>query len=188
MRAFLVISHKFRGDVNLNDLPGSGRVDVIARCINAAIFLSHDIRRDVLFYMYAPEIEFLLKIDSSRVKYLNPDERSTAALIRNAVINYRGREETSPGFFARTAGFGDVMEELSSLGPVYYLHEDGRDLRGVGLEENAVFVLSDSVDLSENEEKMVDEIASERISIGPRSVLASHAICVVNNEMDRRGL
>ncbi|HHE75687.1 MAG TPA: tRNA (pseudouridine(54)-N(1))-methyltransferase TrmY, partial [Candidatus Aciduliprofundum boonei] len=42
MRAFLLIGHKFSGDVNLNDLAGSGRIDVITRCINAATFLSHN--------------------------------------------------------------------------------------------------------------------------------------------------
>jgi tRNA (pseudouridine54-N1)-methyltransferase len=189
MRAFAVIAHKFRGDINLNDLPGSGRVDVIARCINSAIFLSHDIRRDVLFYMFAPRVNFLLKIDSSRVKYLNPDERSTAALIRNAYINLGRREESSPGFFPRAAGFDEFLRELASLlAPVYHLHESGRDLRDVEFGQDAVFILSDSMNMSEEEENKVREISSGSVSVGPRSILASHTITIVHNELDRRGL
>ncbi|NPA74634.1 MAG: tRNA (pseudouridine(54)-N(1))-methyltransferase TrmY [Euryarchaeota archaeon] len=188
MRAFAVIAHKFRGDINLNDLPGSGRVDVIARCINSAIFLSHDIRRDVLFYMFAPRVNFLLNIDSSRVKYLNPDERSTAALIRNAYINLGRREESSPGFFPKTASFDEFIAELDSRGTVYYLHEHGRDVRDTNFDDDAVFVLSDSVNLSDEEESRIRSVAEDTLSVGPRSILASHAITIVHNELDRRGL
>ncbi len=188
MRVFAVIAHKFSGDIRLNDLPGSGRVDVIARAINSAIFLSHDIRRDVLFYMYAPKIGFVMKIDSSRVRYLNPDERSTAALIRNAVINHTRREETSPGFFAREATMEEFLDEISSLGEFYLLHEEGDDIRNMEIPRDAVFLLSDSVDLSEDEMREVEGRISAKISVGPKSILASHAICIVNNEMDRRGL
>lgn len=188
MRIFSLIAHKFTGDINLNDLPGSGRVDVIARAINASLFLSHDIRRDVIFYFYAPRAAFMLKIDGSRVRYLNPDERSTAALIRNAYMNRERRDEPSPGFFVKNIDFTGFIEELSSIGAVFYLHEDGRDIREVSIPENAVFILSDSVNLSDEEEKEVMRIARERISVGPKSILASHAICVVNNELDRRGI
>ncbi len=186
MRAFAIIAHKFTGEINLNDLPGSGRVDVIARCINAAIFLSHDIRRDIIFLFYAPKIEARVKVDSSRVRYLNPDERSTAALIRNAVLKIGGERETSPGFFAKEMKFEGFLEELKTLGNVYYLHEDGMDIRMEEIEEPAVFVLSDSMNMSEDEEKKVEQIAKEKLSVGNRSMLASHAICVVNNELDRR--
>nr|AAB88387.1 hypothetical protein [Methanococcus maripaludis] len=33
------------------DLPGSsGRLDLLCRCVNSAFFLSHDMRRDTIFY------------------------------------------------------------------------------------------------------------------------------------------
>ncbi len=187
MRVFAVIAHKFNCEINLNDLPGSGRVDVIARCINAAIFLSHSIRRDVLFFMYAPRCNLRIKIDSSVVRYLNPDERSTAALIRNAVIKREKNEvESSPGFFVKEENFHEFLEELKNFGEIYYLHEEGEDLRGVEFSENSVFVLSDSVNLTEEEEREVKKEANKCVSIGNVSMLASHVICVVNNELDRR--
>lgn len=190
MRAFLIIAHKFRGEINLNDLPGSGRIDVIARCVNSSIFLSHDIRRDVLFFAYFPKINMRLKIDASKVKYLNPDERTTAALIRNAVILANPEKEirSSPGFYVKYATLEDVLGELESLGPVYYLREDGDDIREVELASNASFILSDSVNMSDEEEKMVMRVAKSIISVGPKSLLSSHTISIVHNEMDRRGL
>ncbi len=189
MRAFLVIGHKFRGDINLNDLPGSGRIDVIARCINASIFLSHNIRRDVLFFAFFPRIGVRLKIDSSKVKYLNPDERSTAALIRNAILNLgKGEKRTSPGFYVKKCTLDDVLKELKTMGKVYYLRENGKDIRNVQIEKDAVFVLSDSVNMSEEEEKIVLDVSEEIISVGSRSLLSSHTITIVHNELDRRGL
>jgi len=189
MRSFLVVGHKFRGDINLNDLPGSGRIDVIARCINAAIFLSHNIRRDVLFFAYFPRITTRLKIESSKVKYLNPDERSTAALIRNAIIKMDEKEvKTSPGFYIKRASLQDVLKELSAIGKIYYLREDGKDIREVNFEENSIFVLSDSVNMGEDEEEEILKMAKEIVSVGPRSILSSHAIILVHNELDRRGL
>ncbi len=189
MRAFLVVGHKFKGDINLNDLPGSGRIDVIARCINAAIFLSHNIRRDVIFFAYFPRISTRIKIDASRVRYLNPDERSTAALIRNAILRMDEEEiQSSPGFYVRRSEFREALSELSSLAPVYYLHEDSVDIRSERFSENVSFVLSDSVNFSEEEERIIREMAKTRVSVGPKSILASHAIVIVHNELDRRGL
>lgn len=189
MRAFLVVGHKFRGDINLNDLPGSGRIDVIARCINSAIFLSHDIRRDVLFFAYFPRISARIKIESSRVKYLNPDERSTAALIRNAIIKMSDEEIcSSPGFYVKRESFREVIEEMKNFGKIYYLHEKGEDLRKADLSNNSAFILSDSVNLNSEEEKVIEEVADARISVGPKSILASHTITIVHNELDRRGL
>jgi len=188
MRTFAVIAHKFNGEINLNDLPGSGRVDVIARCINSSIFLSHDIRRDVIFLFFAPKIQTRVKIDSSRVKYLNPDERSTAALIRNAIVKMGGREETSPGFFSENMDFDEFLEEIGAMGKIYYLHEDGEDIRNVEISKNPVFLLSDSVNLSDEEERKIEDMAERKISVSPRIILASHAITIVNNELDGRGL
>ena len=51
-RHFYVKSHaKTSPDINLKDLPGSaGRLDIVARCINAAFWLSYGIRKNVVFH------------------------------------------------------------------------------------------------------------------------------------------
>ena len=189
MRTYLVISHKFYGDINLNDLPGTGRIDVICRCINAAIYLSHAIRRDVIFFAYFSKLSTLLKIDSSRVKYLNPDERSTAALIRNALLRLSDEEvQTSPGFFIKRATFQEALEEVSFLGKLIYLREDGEDIRRISIPQDVAFILSDNINMNEEEENEILKLGTKIASVGPQSLLSSHTIVIINNELDRRGL
>ena len=48
-RRFAIIGNRApsSGKLNLNDLPGDGgRMDVLVRAVNSALFISHDIRRD----------------------------------------------------------------------------------------------------------------------------------------------
>ncbi len=189
MRAFLVIAHKFSGEVNLKDLPGSGRIDVIARCINSSIFLSHSIRRDVYFFAYFPNLNVRIRIDSSKVQYLNPDERSTAGLIKKAMEKIREYEvESTPGIFVKRASFRDILEEINERGKMFYLKENGEDIRKVNLPGNSAFVLGDSMDLTDEEENLLEEYNPVKISVSPKSLLSSHVITIVHNEMDRRGL
>ena len=49
-RWFAIIGHRApsSGALNLNDLAGSGgRMDVLARAVNSALFVSHGIREDL---------------------------------------------------------------------------------------------------------------------------------------------
>lgn len=92
MRYFIIIGHRVTttGDFRLDDIAGgAGRLDILIRCINSAFFLSHDIRRDVELYLICeggsnPPKTILLK--GNELRYLNPDERSTSSLIRNALM------------------------------------------------------------------------------------------------------
>ena len=189
MRSFLVIAHKFSGNINLKDLPGSGRIDVIARCINASIFLSYSIRRNVNFFAFFPNLEMRIKIDSLKVKYLNPDERSTAGLIKKAMENVREYDmESTPGFFIKKASLRDVIDEVSKIGKMYYLKEDGKDIRKVGVPRDSVFVLGDHMDITEEEERILQKYNPITVSVSPKSLLSSHVIIIVHNELDRRGL
>jgi tRNA (pseudouridine54-N1)-methyltransferase len=54
MTLFAIIGHLARtdGGFSINDLPGSGgRMDVLCRCVNTSLFLSHDLRRDTDCYL-----------------------------------------------------------------------------------------------------------------------------------------
>ncbi len=49
MRRFVVVGHKAAssGDFKLDDMAGgAGRLDILLRCVNTSLFLSHSIRRD----------------------------------------------------------------------------------------------------------------------------------------------
>ena len=189
MRTFLVIAHRFSGYVNLKDLPGSGRIDVITRCINASVFLSHAIRQNVNFLVFFPHLQARLKIDSRRVRYLNPDERSIAGLIKKAMEKIKDYEmESTPGFFIKRSSFREVIDEITDMGKLFYLREDGKDIREVDIPTDSSFVLGDQADLTEEEEKVLLQYEPEIVKVSPRSLLSSHVIVIVHNELDRRGL
>jgi tRNA (pseudouridine54-N1)-methyltransferase len=124
---------------------------------------------------------------------LNPDERTTAALLKKALsLNATDRWiRSTPGIYVRTGGLADlqVLREM----PIYYLREDGFDVRDLDLKrdsnaavEEAVFVLGDHIGVSQDDESLLEDLSSKVISVGPISLHADHCIVLINNELDRR--
>ncbi|MGD0056537.1 MAG: tRNA (pseudouridine(54)-N(1))-methyltransferase TrmY [Methanomassiliicoccales archaeon] len=193
MRRFIVIGHRATtsGSFKLDDLcGGAGRLDVLLRCINSAFFLSHDIRRDVEMYLVLlgpPSPPKTLRFVGNELKYLNPDERSTGALVRNALMQkVSGEERSSPGIYISNQSYTELFSNISKETKVIYLKEDGTDIRDVDLPEDVTFVLGDDQDLTPGEEKALMAYQPDRLWLGPISYHADHCITIVNNELDRR--
>ncbi|MCL2148704.1 MAG: tRNA (pseudouridine(54)-N(1))-methyltransferase TrmY [Methanomassiliicoccaceae archaeon] len=193
MRRFVVVGHKAvtTGDFKLDDIAGgAGRLDILVRCVNSAFFLSHDIRKDTELFLVLQggcDPPKTVRFAGSELRYLNPDERSTSALIRNALMKRvgEGEERSSPGIYVSKASFADVIGALSEKGGMVYLREDGADVRAGGLPPDPVFVLSDNVDLTEEEERVLLGHGAMEVSIGPHSLHGDHCIVIAHNEMDR---
>jgi len=193
MRRFVVIGHRAitSGDFKLDDLAGgTGRLDVLLRCINSTFFLSHDIRRDAeitLILQGAPNPPRTIKMVGSELKYLNPDERSTAALVRNALLQKVSIEErSSPGIYISVRKYQDVLTNLPQGEQVVYLKENGTDIREFEFDDHVTFVLGDDQDLTPEEEEVLRQYNPQVISLGPKRYHADHCITIVNNELDRR--
>ena len=192
MRRFVVIGHRAAtsGDFNLNDLCGSaGRLDILLRCINSSFFLSHAIRRDVELFLILkgePHPPRTIRLNGREIKYLNPDERSTAALIRNALLKkLNGEVRSTPGIYISKRNFEDVIEEVAKT-QLIYLKEDGEDIGDIIIEEDATFVLSDDKDLNGEEENVLEKHKAHKVSLGPLDLHTDHCIILVHNEMDGR--
>jgi tRNA (pseudouridine54-N1)-methyltransferase len=173
------------GDFSLNDLPGgAGRMDVLCRCVTASLFLSHGIRRDAevfLILLGQPDPPATVLFSGEKVRYLNPDERSAASLIRKSLSLPRGPEfrESTPGVFVRRGG----LEELLAQYPFALLDESGTDVRKADF-LSGNYMVSDHLNLTSGERELVRDLPL--ISVGPLSLHADHAITVLLNESDRR--
>jgi tRNA (pseudouridine54-N1)-methyltransferase len=189
MKEFIIIGHRaVTVPFSLNDLPGgAGRMDILCRCVNTALFLSHNLRRDVKVYLILkgePSPTKIIRLDGSEVKYLNPDERSAASLIKKA-LEKNSQEfwtESTPGISIRKGDFGDLLAELNKK--VIYLREDGEDVRGKNFHE-PLFVLGDHEGMTGEEEKIIERYEHEIVCMGPLSLHAEHCIVLLHNEMDR---
>ncbi|MBX0287332.1 tRNA (pseudouridine(54)-N(1))-methyltransferase TrmY [Haloarcula salinisoli] len=194
MRQFVVIGHDAptTPEFSLDDLAGAaGRLDVLCRCVTSAFFLSHAIREAVRVHLVLAD-EYTVTFDGSDLRRLNPDERSTAALVRNALEE---REEaighipveTSPGVSLTRRGFAATLEDVAREGTVVQLHEDGDPVVDVDPPADPVFVLSDHHDFSEAETAAIESHAEQRLSLGPEPLHADHAITVAHNYLDTDG-
>lgn len=193
MRRFVIVGHKAHStaDFKLDDLAGgAGRLDVLLRCVNSTFFLSHSIRTDAEVYLVllGPEAPpRTVRFIGSEVRYLNPDERSTGALVRNALLKAgKGLIKSSPGVYVSDQSFHDVLEELAPMGQIVYLRENGIPLKDLAVGADVTFVLSDHKDLTPEEEAELERLTKDVVSLGPISYHADHCITIVNHELDLR--
>lgn len=190
MRIFIVLGHRTPTDpgFSLNDLPGSaGRLDILCRCVNSSFFLSHDLRRDTELYLVLQD-EVSLRLVGPRLRHLNPDERSTAALIGKALAikgQLRGdRElESTPGIFIARRGLRQVLQEVKrKIDQLVLLHERGSPLREAELSSDSGFILSDHLEFLPGELELMADLP--RLSLGPKALHSDHCIIVTHYELD----
>jgi tRNA (pseudouridine54-N1)-methyltransferase len=194
MKDFIIIGHKAAtAPFSLNDLPGAaGRMDILCRCVNAALFLSHDLRRDVRIFLVLkgePSPPKLICFDGRHVRYLSPDERSAASLIKKALEKNIQEfwSESTPGVSIKKGDIDVLLSELSKK--VTYLREDGEDIRMKKSNyhySDALFLLGDHMGLTDDEERTIERYNHEIVSVGPLSLHADHCIVLLHNEMDRK--
>lgn len=194
MIRFVVAGHRAftTGDFKLDDIAGgAGRLDVLVRCVNSSFFLSHALRQDAELFLVlqgGTDAPKTIRFSGKELKYLNPDERSTSSLIRNALLKKLKDEEikASPGIYISRRTFKDVVDSLAGVSEIAYLKEDGTDIRNYHFPANVTFILGDDKDLTEEEEAIVMAHNPQKIYLGPKSLHADHCIILVNNEADRR--
>jgi len=193
MPAFVVIGQKVctDGRFSLNDLTGStGRLDVLLRCINSSFMLSNDIRRDVELYLVLqgePDAPKTILLKGSELKYLNPDERATAALVKNALMVKNITQEwtkSTPGIMVARHDFPGLLKQMEGRRLVY-LKEEGSSLKDAKLSQDDIFVLGGKDDISADEEALISQWPETlKISLGPKSLHADHCITVTLNAID----
>lgn len=188
MTSFVVIGHcaKTDGSFSLNDLPGSGgRMDLLCRCVQASLFLSHGIRENascMLVLSGGPGSAKTVRFEGCSVRSLSPDERSSASFIKKALEIPAGSlfREVTPGVSVRKGGIETLLTEHRCG----VLDETGIDIRKATGELPDAFILSDHQNFTPAEEHLIEDLP--RFSLGPQVLHADHAIVLLWNEIDRR--
>ena len=199
MRSFIVVGHKATTTPNfsLEDIPGtSGRLDILCRAVTAAFVISHGIRKDVCVYLVllGGEVPKIIQLRGETLRHLNPDERTTAALLKKALAVPATPEwaMSTSGIFVRTGGLAEVLADLLDA-KLIYLREDGADIRGLyalgeagGLSGEAAFILGDHTGMTPEEEALIEQAGARVVSLGATSLHADHCIVLINWFLDTK--
>jgi tRNA (pseudouridine54-N1)-methyltransferase len=187
MRRFVVLGHTapITPQFVLNDLPGSaGRLDLLCRAIGAAFFLSHDLRHDVEVTLLLQDT-IIIRLVGERLRRLNPDERSTAALLKRALERVNADEvESTPGIFVSRGTLEEICDRLllNNAHPLV-LHEEGNPIEPTKLPQNPAFILSDHLEFTSKDEATLADFP--RLSLGKRALHTSQCITIIHYMLDR---
>ena len=197
MRHFVVVGQKATAsaDFLLDDLPGSsGRLDVLLRCVRAAMLVSHGVRRDAVVYLVlkgGPRGPRTVKIAGADAAFLRPDERSLGVLIKK-VLAVPGPPDghfavVRPGISLAQRGLDAVLDDVGSA-RLYVLEGGAPDLRSdaaLGGGDDAFFI-GDHLGFDDTTRAVLSSLGARPIGLGPVSLHAEDAIALVSNELDRR--
>ncbi|MGI0131792.1 MAG: hypothetical protein ACREDK_01655 [Thermoplasmata archaeon] len=198
MREFLLLAHRVpvNGAFTLNDLAGGGgRMDEVARTVSTAFTLSNDLRRDtnltILFVASPPPASRRVRLVGERLRYLNPDERSTAAILKNALVRsliVDHEIESSPGLFVGPVEPTEALTRYCAEPGTIWLTENGAPFDTVDVPQGPFrAVVSDPTDPTEDEERVLRATSTRLVSMGPRSLRTSQVVDLVHGWLDRRG-
>jgi tRNA (pseudouridine54-N1)-methyltransferase len=196
VRSFVIVgrSASSTGQFSLADLPStSGRLDVLLRCLRAALLISHGLRAEVRVYLVlgggpTPRV---LRVDSAQAKFLRPDERSLAILVQKALL--AAQVLTSSSFIELRPGIahacGDLSVAISDVGTaeLYVLEEGAPDIRGALTgAPNMAFFIGDHVGFDGPTRELLARLQEQPVSVGPLSLHSDDVVTLVSNELDRR--
>jgi tRNA (pseudouridine54-N1)-methyltransferase len=187
MRHFVILGHTaaLTPQFPLDDLPGgAGRLDVLCRAIGAAFFLSHNLRRDVEVTLLLQN-QIQIRLIGTKLRRLNPDERSTAALLKHALERLEDHEdESTPGIFISRGNLSDLLDRLyqAEAHPIV-LHEQGIPIDPHAIPQNPAFILSDHLEFTSADEATLSGLP--RFSLSRHALHTSQCVTIIHYMLDR---
>ncbi len=151
----------------------TGRLDVIARMLRASLWWD-GIRKDTNFVVTLggpPNAPLTLWFKGRELEVSLKTERDAAEAIR---LCMKGELK---GCKVTKHNFEDVLKSIGM--PIYWLSEDGADISKLELRLPAAFVLGPQHDI-----EVPGWLEATKLSIGPKSYLASHCISFIHFWLD----
>ncbi|MGB9684256.1 MAG: tRNA (pseudouridine(54)-N(1))-methyltransferase TrmY [Candidatus Bathyarchaeales archaeon] len=185
MREFVLYSRLGCTDARWSNLHDAGRLDIVYECAVASLFLSHAIRKEVVFHAMLngpPSPPLHLKIEGLTLHDVRTDVDTWTKILKKVLSG-----KPHPGISLSKTSFEALVKAKAEQAPIYVLEEGGKDVFEMEIGENSIFVLGDHVGLP----KKVEAYAlryGEKISLGRKPYLAATCITVLNYLLDRREL
>ena len=191
-RKFAIIGHKApsNGELFLNDLPGlSGRMDVLARAINATLFLSHGIRHDSQIIVHltggnSPPRRVMF--DGSELGGVRPDERSISGHIKSIIKTKMPPvgiwKNVSSGIYQSGGGIEITLKEWEEDNvSIYVLDREGSILENKE-HKKIGFLLSDDIPFTVDEYNIISKY--KKISLGEKWLQGQSCITIIHHLID----
>jgi len=171
-----------RTDSQWLSLHDAGRLDIVQECAVASLFLSHGLRRDVVFHAILngpPRPPMHLQVDGTGLFDVRTDVETWTTILRKVLSG-----KTHPGIAVDKTSF-EALLKAKAAGPVYVLEEHGANIEEIEIAANPVFVLGDHVGLPRKAEAFALRFG-EKISLGKTPYLAASCITVLNYLLDKQ--
>ena len=182
IREFVLFSRLGRTDSRFTSLREAGRLDVVHECIEASLFVSHGIRKNVILHIILngpPNPPLHLKIDGSLLTDVRTDQDTWAVILKKVLSGH-----FHPGISVTKSGFEPLIREKAKSSQIYVLEEDGKDIFETSTGRNPVFVLGDHVGLPKRVEDFTLRYGA-KFSLGKQRYLAASCITILNYLLDR---
>ncbi|MCE7745160.1 MAG: hypothetical protein GPJ52_08520 [Candidatus Heimdallarchaeota archaeon] len=183
---------------SLKNLPGSSKIDVVARNILATFpsYNNFDVNYIVLFTKNNPVTLTVRNLTEREKSY---DEIEVASLIKESLQIFLKQQDESSNCVDPSLQFfsWQHLKDIKSLfsqiknafESVFYLHENGQPFnvikQDIQIVNSCCFIFGGRHDISAEIEKIVDSITTAQISLGKRSYLASTCITFVLYELEK---
>ena len=182
-REFILFSRLGKTSPDFHNLHDAGRLDIVHECVVASLFLSHGLRRNVVFHAVlngSPNPPLHIQIDGATLYDVRTDMETWQSILKKVLA---GKQH--PGITTSKTSFEALLKAKAENAGIYVLEEGGKDMADVELPEDCVFVLGDHVGLPKKAEGFALRYG-EKISLGKQPYLAASCITILNYVLDRK--
>jgi tRNA (pseudouridine54-N1)-methyltransferase len=182
-REFILFSRLGKTTAAFSNLHDAGRLDIVHECIVASLFLSHGLRKNVLFHAVLngpPNPPLHIEINGASLYDVRTDMDTWQRILKKVISG-----KPHPGITTSKTSFEALLKAKAETASIYVLEEGGKDITETKLAPNCAFVLGDHVGLPKKAEAFALRYG-EKISLGKQPYLAASCITILNYLLDRQ--
>ena len=165
-------------------------MDVLVRAVNAALFVSHGIRRDTDITLHlcgGPGPDRRIWFNGETLSGVRPDERSIAgqikAILKRPPPPIGVLDEVTQGIFDMGGGLAETLTEWHDEGiSINVLDAEGEALKTLEGDGNLGFILSDHLPFSEEDNQQIADFG--KISLGEKWLQGHACITIIQHTLD----